>query len=108
VRLNFVFFTDSVSELYGQRMFIYIYTYIYTTIITHEFRLLYIPLTLISILEDRGPANNAGYNHLSEEIGSLYIWFFQSKCRRDLCIHAVDINRECREIKAVTIGWECR
>jgi hypothetical protein len=53
-----------------------IYIYIYTIIITHEFRLLCIPLTLNSILEERGPTNNAGYNYLPEEIGILCVRLF--------------------------------
>jgi hypothetical protein len=86
----------------------YIYIYIHTIIITQEFRRLCIPLTLLSILEDRGPANNAGCNHLPEEFGSLCIRLFPGNGHCDLYIYDVDINRECREIKAVTMGWECR
>jgi len=29
VSLNFVFFTDSFSELYGQRLYIFIYLYVF-------------------------------------------------------------------------------
>jgi hypothetical protein len=76
---------------------------IYTIIIR-----LCVTLTLISILEDRGPANNAGCNHLPEEFGSLCIRLFHGKGHRDLCIYTVDSNREFREIKAVTMDWECR
>ena len=63
------------------------YTLVYTLIITQEFRLLCIPLTLISILEDRGPANNAGYNHLPEEFGSLCIRLFPCNSHWDLYIY---------------------
>jgi hypothetical protein len=84
------------------------YTLVYTLTITHKFRLLCIPLTLISILEDRGPANNARYNHLPEEFGSHCIRLFPCNCHRDLYTYALDINLEYREIKAVTMGWLCR